>query len=118
MKKNKKWIIITSIALVVIVGGVVGATRFNFSKKNNEEEDKREVVRRGEFLVKIQETGNLRSLLEVDVRSNVEGEIVEIFVEESDVVEVNDPLLKIDEEQIKEERKQAEGLQRCPKSRT
>lgn len=116
MKISKKWIIIICIALVVIVGGVVGATRFNFSKNNNEEEDKREVVRRGEFLVKIQETGNLRSLLEVDVRSNVEGEIVEIFVEESNVVAVDDPLLRIDEEQILEEKKQAEAYRDARKA--
>lgn len=109
MKFGKKRIIILSVVVVVIIVGIVGVTRFNNANKKNEEEAKQEVVRRGEFLVKVQETGNLRSLLEVDVRSNVEGEILQIFVEESNTVEVDDPLLRIDAEQILEEKKQAEA---------
>ena len=104
-------IIIGAIALVVIAVGAIGATRINinFGQDKKESEDKQEVVRRGEFLVRVRESGNLRSFLEVDVRSNVEGEIVEIFVDEADVVELGDPLLRIDDEQILEQRKQAEA---------
>ena len=104
-------IIIGAIALVVIAVGAIGATRMNinFGKSTEKAEDKQEVVRRGEFIVRVRESGNLRSFLEVDVRSNVEGEIVEIFVDEADPVEVGDPLLRIDEEQILEQRKQAEA---------
>ena len=102
-------IIIGAIALVVIAVGAIGATRMNinFGREKKEAEDKQEVVRRGEFLVRVRESGNLRSFLEVDVRSNVEGEIVEIFVDEGDVVKLGDPLLRIDDEQILEQRKQA-----------
>lgn len=106
MKIGKKWIIIGT---VVIAVAVIGATRMNFGQKKNDEEDKREVVRRGEFLVKVQESGSLRSFIEVDVRSNVEGEIKKIHVEESDTVQEGDPLLKIDDEQILEDMKQAEA---------
>ena len=76
MKNRKKWIIIGAIALVVIAVGAIGATRMNinFGQDNKETEDKQEVVRRGEFLVRVRESGNLRSFLEVDVRSNVEGD--------------------------------------------
>ena len=104
-------IIIGAVALVVIAVGAIGATRMNinFGRDKQEAEDKQEVVRRGEFLVRVRESGNLRSFLEVDVRSNVEGEIVEIFVDEADVVELGDPLLRIDDEQILEQRKQAEA---------
>ena len=104
-------IIIGAIALVVIAVGAIGATRMNFSfgKDKKENENKQEVVRRGEFIVRVRESGNLRSFLEVDVRSNVEGEIIEIFVDEADPVEIGDPLLRIDEEQILEQRKQAEA---------
>ena len=111
MKNRKKWIIIGAIALVVIAVGAIGATRMNFSfgKKKKNEEIKQEVVRRGEFLVRVRESGNLRSFLEVDVRSNVEGEIVEIFVDEGQKVELGDPLLRIDDEQILEQKKQAEA---------
>ena len=111
MKDRKKWIIVGAIALVVIAVGAISATRMNFSFGQNKKktEDKQEIVRRGEFLVRVRESGNLRSFLEVDVRSNVEGEIVEILVDEGQRVELGDSLLRIDDEQILEQRKQAEA---------
>ena len=111
MRNQKKWIIIGAIILVVIAVGAIGATRMNFSFGNQKKdaEIKQEVVRRGEFRVRVRESGNLRSFLEVDVRSNVEGEIVEIFVDEGQKVELGDPLLRIDDEQILEQKKQAEA---------
>ena len=109
MKNRKKWIIIGVISLVVIAVGAIGATRISvgFGQNKKETEEKQEIARRGEFLVRVRESGNLRSFLEVDVRSNVEGEIIEIFVDEGDQVELGAPLLRIDDEQILEQRKQA-----------
>ena len=111
MKIQKKWIIIGVVALVVIAVGAIGATRmdFSFGQNKKETEDKQEIVRRGEFIVRVRESGNLRSFLEVDVRSNVEGEIVEIFVDEGHKVELGDPLLRIDDDEILEQRRQAEA---------
>ena len=111
MKIQKKWIIIGVVALVVIAVGAIGATRmdFSFGQNKKETEDKQEIVRRGEFIVRVRESGNLRSFLEVDVRSNVEGEIVEIFVDEGHKVELGDSLLRIDDDEILEQRRQAEA---------
>ena len=111
MKNRKKLIIIGAVALVVIAVGAIGATRMNFSfgKQKKDEEVKQEVVRRGEFLVRVRESGNLRSFLEVDVRSNVEGEIIKILVKEGEKVELGDPLLQIDDEQILEQKTQAQA---------
>lgn len=109
MKFSKKWIIISTVAIIVIAVVVIGATRMNSGKKKADEEDKREVVRRGEFLEKVQESGSLRSFIEVDVRSNVEGEIKKINVDESDPVQEGDALLEIDAKQILEDMKQAEA---------
>ena len=111
MKNRKKWIIVGVVAVVVIALGVIGATRMNigFGGKKKEAETKQEVVRRGEFLVRVRESGNLRSFIEVDVRSNVEGEIVEILVDEAQKVEMGQALLRIDEKQILEQKKQAQA---------
>ncbi len=111
MKNRKKWIIIGAIALVVISVAAIGATRvnLNFGQQKKNGEPKQEVVRRGGFIVRVRESGTLRSFIEVDVRSNVEGEILEIFVKEGEVVEMGQPLLQIDEKQILEQRKQAEA---------
>ena len=111
MKNRKKWIIIAIVAVVVIAVGAIGVTRmkFSFGQDKKETEDKQEVVRRGEFLVRVRESGTLRSFIEVDVRSNVEGEIVEILVDEAEKVEIGQPLLRIDEKQILEQKKQAEA---------
>ena len=111
MKIRKKWLIIGVVAIVVIALGAIGATRMNisFGAKKQETEVKQEVVRRGEFLVRVRESGTLRSFIEVDVRSNVEGEIVEILVDEAQKVELDQPLLRIDEKQILEQKKQAEA---------
>lgn len=116
MKIGRKWIVLGSIAVVVIVIGVIGATQIRFGNDSKDEEDKQEVVRRGEFLVKVQESGRLRSLVEVDVRSNVEGEILDIFVEESELVEEGAPLLKIDDEQIIEDMNQARAYRDARKA--
>lgn len=116
MNIGKKWFVIGTIAIVVIVIGVIVVTQIKFGNSDSGEEDKREVVRRGEFLVKVQESGRLRSLVEVDVRSNVEGEILEIFVEESDLVQEETPLLKIDDEQILEDMNQAKAYRDARKA--
>ena len=111
MKNRKKWIIIGAIALVVVSVAAIGATRvnLNFGQQKKNGELKQEVVRRGGFIVRVRESGTLRSFIEVDVRSNVEGEILEIFVKEGEVVEMGQPLLQIDEKQILEQMKQAEA---------
>ena len=68
-----------------------------------------EVVRYGRFVVKIRETGNLEPLVSVAVRSNVEGEIEKILVKEGDFVKKGQKLIRIDPQQIEEQKHQAEA---------
>lgn len=107
MRYNKKHIIILSSVVLLVVTVVIVIIKIK--GKKNDDEEKMEVVRRGEFVVKLRETGNLEALLSVEVRSNVEGEIEKIFVKEGEFVEEGQELLKIDDEQILEQRNQAKA---------
>ena len=107
---NRKRLIVLIISVLVLVAVVaIGATKIFFGKKDSKDsaDEKKEVVRRGEFIVKVRESGNLEPLISVDVRSNVEGEIETLYIQEGAVVEKEQPLLKIDDEQVREQEKQA-----------
>ena len=115
MRYNKKHIIILSAVVLLIFAVVIVVININGNKDDDEE--KMEVVRRGEFVVKLRETGNLEALLSVEVRSNVEGEIERIFVTEGEFVEEGQELLKIDDEQISEQRNQAAAYRNAQQAR-
>jgi HlyD family secretion protein len=103
----KRKLIITGIAIVLIcvIVFVVGKARGKPEKKI----DRIEVVRRGPFVVKLRERGNLEPLIRVEIRSNVEGEIEKLYVDEGYDVVKGQKLLKIDEKQIREEYNQAKA---------
>ncbi|MBC8233618.1 HlyD family efflux transporter periplasmic adaptor subunit [bacterium] len=104
-----KKIVVIGVAVVIVIFIVLGATRVTGSRKNKKNEDKIEVVRRGEFIVKIKETGYLEPLLSVEIKSNVEGEIKKLNVKDGDKVEKGQILLKIDDARIVEEKKQTQA---------
>ena len=106
---KRKTVIIISVVIVVLALVAIGATVINGRKKKNEEEEKMEVVRRGEFILKVRESGNLEPLVSVEVRSNVEGEIKGVYVKEGDFVEKGRKLMQIDDQQIREQKRQAEA---------
>ena len=115
MRYNRKHIIILSLAVLLVVTVTIVVTKI-LGKKDDDVE-KVEVVRRGEFVVTLRETGNLEALLSVEVRSNVEGEIERIFVTEGEFVEEGQELLKIDDEQISEQRNQAAAYRNAQQAR-
>ena len=116
MRYNKKHLVILSLFGLLVVAVVMVVIKFIWKKKSDYEE-KIEVVRRGDFVVKLRETGNLEALLSVEVRSNVEGEIEKISVKEGEFVEEGQELLKIDDEQIAEQRNQSEAYRNAQKAR-
>ncbi len=75
-----------------------------------------EVVERGDFQMSIRATGNLEPLIDVEVKSNVEGEIVNLYVENGDPVEEGQVLIELDPKLYEEERKQAEMDVRAAKA--
>lgn len=105
----KKKLIIAGVILVVLVILGTVAAKFITNKKNDKKANRIEVARRGEFIVKLRETGNLEPLISVQVKSNVYGEIEKIFVENGDVVERKQPLIKVNDKQIREQKVQAEA---------
>ena len=98
--KKKLIIIGVVIVLIAIVAFVVMA---KMRGKSENKTDRIEVVRRGPFVVKLNERGNLEPLIKVEVRSNVEGEIKKLYVDEGYDVVKGQKLLEIDEKQIREE---------------
>ena len=108
MNRKRTIVLIISVLIVALVAVVAfGATKLFGKKDKDDTDEKKEVVRRGEFIVKVRESGNLEPLISVEVRSNVEGEIETLYIKEGDVVEKEQPLLKIDDEQVLEQKKQA-----------
>lgn len=106
MKRKKRKLIIAGIVIILIV--VVVFVGFGRARgKSEKKTDRVEIVRRGPFVVKLNERGNLEPLIKVEVRSNVEGEIETLYVDEGYDVVKGQKLLKIDEKQIKEEHNQS-----------
>ncbi len=92
---------------LILVGLSIGLAACG--KDQKEAPQKIESVRRGDFMIKINSSGNLESLLSVEIKSNVEGEIKKLSVKEGEFVEKDQILLQIDDEQVREGMKQAEA---------
>ena len=100
---------IWGVILVAFILVSTGCDRIPIRKKKQDTEHKTEMARTGEFRVKIRETGNLEPLISVEVKSNVSGEIEQLLIEEGDYVEKGQELLRLDDEQVSERRKQAQA---------
>ncbi len=105
-----KKLIITAATIVIIV---VAAGWVVLSRGKNGTEPAQapriELVKRGNFQMTIRATGNLEPLLDVEVKSNVEGEVIELLVDDGDFVEKDDILVRLDPELYQEEEKQAQA---------
>ena len=105
----KKLIItVATIVIIVVAAGWVVLSR----GKNGTDPalaPRVELVKRGNFQMTIRATGNLEPLLDVEVKSNVEGEVKELLVHDGDYVQAGDILVKLDPETYQEEKKQAQA---------
>ena len=93
--------------LVALIGTVT--TGCDQKSEANAPQNRVEAARTGPFSVKVQESGTLEALISVEIKSNVEGELLELNVEDGDIVEAAQVLGVIDPEQIDEEVAQAEA---------
>ena len=105
----KKVIIAAAVVLVLVVaiGWVVLGRGRNGADPSLDK--KIEVVERGDFQTRISATGNLEPLIDVEIKSNVEGEIINLHVKNGDRVEKDQVLLELDPELYQEGKKQAEA---------
>ncbi len=109
MRRPKKKTVIISSAIILPILVLVLVFRPFRRGEANEDDNSIEIVRRGEFTVQIKERGNLEPLISVEVKSNVEGEVQEVYVDDGQLVNKGDPLLKIDDRFIREEMNQAQA---------
>ena len=105
----KKVIIAAAVVLVLVVA--IGWVVLGRGKNGQDPAltQKIEVVERGNFQMRISATGNLEPLIDVEVKSNVEGEVIKLHVKNGDPVEKDQVLLELDPELYQEEKKQAEA---------
>ena len=102
--------IIGIVAILIIAATLISCEWIRGGgNKDNAAEKRVEVVRSGDFQKLISATGNLEALIDVEVKANVAGEIINLYVNDGDYVEKDQVLLEIDQEQYLEEKKQAEA---------
>ncbi len=102
--------IIGTVAILILATTLMSCDWIRGRGKQEGAAEKRvEVVRSGDFQKLISATGNLEALIDVEVKANVAGEIIELYVDDGHYVEKDQVLLKIDPEQYVEEKKQAEA---------
>lgn len=103
--------LIITVAIIVVLVGAVGWVVLSRGKNGSDPAlaPKIEVVKRGNFRMSIRATGNLEPLIDVEVKSNVEGEVVKLHVNDGDPVEAGEILVELDPKIYQEEQKQAEA---------
>ena len=108
MNRHRLFLLVLAI---LAVAGVSCSNQKSGGKKGASPQAKQRIsiVKRGDFQERISATGNLEALVEVEVKSNVEGEIVKLLVDEGDYVEAGQILLELDPKRIIEDKRQAEA---------
>lgn len=88
------WIIIVVVIIAVVV--------FNLNKngKSGKEEQthqvKGHVVEKGEIVIKLEETGEIRPVREIEQKSRVSGKVTKLYVDEGDYVNMNDVIAEVE----------------------
>ncbi len=103
--------LIITVAIIVVLIGAVGWVVLSRGKNGVDPAlaPKIEIVKLGDFRMTIRATGNLEPLIDVEVKSNVEGEVVRLHVNDGDPVEEGDILVELDPKIYVEEQKQAQA---------
>ncbi len=103
--------VILSVAVLLVLVVAIGWAVLGRGKNGADPalEKRIEVVERGDFQMRISATGNLEPLLDVEVKAQVEGEVVNLYVNDGDYVEQDQVLVELNPELYEEDKKQAQA---------
>ena len=108
VKKRRNALILVGVAVVVVVSLIVG--------QGIERKDRTEVttdrVERGTLVAKVSGPGRVRAETKVQISSSLLGRIIELGVDEGDVVERGQFLLRLDDVWYRSQVAQAPNLRR------
>jgi HlyD family secretion protein len=93
--KKYFWLWISLILLITLSCGKVEMNGKG-KGKNFGGKVKSHVVEKGEIIVKLEETGEIEPIKEIEIKSKISGKITRFFVEEGDFVELGDVLAEIE----------------------
>lgn len=83
--------------LLALLMGVSGCGMMGGEGKDSLEESLIREVNRGDLVEEVVESGRIAPVYEVDIKSKVSGEVLEVVVDEGDVVEEGAKLLKLED---------------------
>ena len=103
--------LIIAVAVILVLVVAIGWVVLGRGKNGDDLAlaQKIEVIKRDDFQMRISATGNLEPLIDVEIKSNVEGEIIRLHVTNGQTVEKDQILMELDPELYEEGRKQAEA---------
>ncbi len=92
----KKFIIIAVIIVVIVAVILAVGSKKGKSGKKSKEEVKSYVVEKGKITIKLEETGEIQPIKEIEIKSKISGNITKFFVEEGDFVQMGDIIAEIE----------------------
>jgi len=91
MSQNRRLLL-----MIIILSLTFFSCSVKTGKAKADAEIKKMVVETGEITVKLEETGIIEPIKEIDIKSKVSGKILEFFVEEGDFVEKGQLIAKVE----------------------
>ena len=92
---KKFGIILLIIIIAVVIFSVIKGKK-KTEKPGKNDKLKSHIVKQGEITVKLEETGEIQPIKEIEIKSKISGKIVEFFVEEGDFVKMGDVIADIE----------------------
>ena len=91
---KKFWWLIVIIIIAVLYFGFV--KKGKAEKKGATQEISKTVIQKGEITIKLEETGEIQPVREIEQKSQVSGKIVKLLFDEGDYVKLNDVIAEIE----------------------